>query len=53
MNTKAVLAVLVLAFLPGLAMAACSSDEHAQSTMSCADGKVFDADAKACVPVSG
>ena len=53
MKTKTILAVIALTFLPNLVMAACSAAEHTQSTMSCAEGKIFDSATKSCVPVSG
>lgn len=46
------LAVLALALVPGSAFAACF-DGHvsAETTMSCAEGTVYDADSQSCVPV--
>jgi hypothetical protein len=48
---KMTFVLITFALAPGVAMAQCQ--DHARTTMSCSDGKVFDADAKACVPVSG
>lgn len=53
MKTKIAIVLCALAFMPGVAMATCQGQDHAQTTMSCADGKVFDAATSACVPVSG
>ncbi len=53
MKTKIAFVLLTLAFTPSFAMAACQGDAHAQTTMSCGDGKVLDAATKACVPVTG
>jgi len=53
MKTKIAFVLLTLAFTPNFAMAACQGDAHAQTTMSCADGKVLDTATHACVPVSG
>lgn len=48
---KMTFVLMTLALAPSIAMAQCQ--DHAKTTMSCSDGKVFDTDAKACVPVSG
>ena len=53
MKIKTAFVLLTLALSPGMAMATCTGDSHAQATMSCTDGKVFDAASKSCVPVSG
>lgn len=44
--------VIALSLAPSLTFAMCSDEAHAQTTMSCAEGKVFDAETKACVPIS-
>lgn len=51
MSMKVLLATCVLAFTPGLAMAECSWGMEHQTTMSCAEGMNWDAEAGACVPV--
>lgn len=51
MKTKIAAILCALAFMPGVALAACQ--DHAQTTMSCGDGKVFDTATQSCVPVSG
>lgn len=53
MKTRIAFVLLTLAFTPGFAMATCQGDSHAQTTISCGDGKVMDAKTKSCVPVSG
>lgn len=53
MMTKIATLLCALAFMPGVAMATCQGENHAQTTMSCGDGKVFDTASKTCVPVSG
>lgn len=50
---KIAFTLLTLALMPTHALAFCQGDTHAQTTMSCGDGKVFDAETKACLPVSG
>lgn len=50
MRIAAVVTVLTLTLAPGLAMAECNwgkMDQHA--SVSCADGKTWDATAQACV----
>ncbi|WP_022704757.1 hypothetical protein [Pseudorhodobacter ferrugineus] len=53
MKTKIAAILCALTLLPSIAAAACQGDDHAQTTMSCTDGKVFDAASKTCLPVSG
>ena len=54
MNFKTILAALALSLTPGLAMAMCS-DRHINTTaMNCADGMVWDSEARTCTaPVTG
>ncbi|MBY6047328.1 adenylosuccinate lyase [Vannielia litorea] len=51
MKTKTALAALVLAFAPAFAYAECSSAHEV--TMSCADGKVWDAKTASCITPTG
>jgi hypothetical protein len=51
MKIKALLAIFALSFTPGLALAACSGEDHA--AISCAEGHSYDVATKACVPVTG
>lgn len=51
MSIKTLLAALVLTAAPGLAMAECSWGSAHQTTMSCAEGTMWDASTQACVPV--
>jgi hypothetical protein len=53
MKTQLAFVLLTLAFTPSFAMATCQGNTHAQTTISCADGKVLDTATQACVPVSG
>lgn len=53
MKIKIAFTLLTLALTPSHALAFCQGQDHAQTTMNCGDGKVFDAEAKSCVPVSG
>jgi hypothetical protein len=53
MKIKIAFVLLTLTLSPGMALAFCQGETHAQTSMSCGDGKVFDAEAKTCVPVSG
>ena len=52
MKIKIAVIMLTLALSPNVALAYCQGQDHAQS-MSCGDGKIFDTEAKTCVPVSG
>ena len=49
MSIRLALATLVLATLPGLAMAACRGDSHQMSTSACADGFAWDPETQTCV----
>ncbi|MDJ1009517.1 MAG: adenylosuccinate lyase [Paracoccaceae bacterium] len=51
---KTLLTALALTVLPGLAFAmGCAGYDHTTTAqMSCADGTVYDADTRACVPVA-
>jgi hypothetical protein len=51
MSIKTLLAALVLTAAPGLAVAECSWGMEHQTTMSCADGTLWDAPSQTCVPV--
>lgn len=48
MRVKLLLATLVVAATPGLAMAYCSGAKHEQVTMSCPDGQTFDVATESC-----
>ncbi|MDF0602039.1 hypothetical protein P1J78_14955 [Psychromarinibacter sp. C21-152] len=50
--TRTILAAAVLALTPALAMAECGWHQK-NAAMTCADGMVYDADADACVKVTG
>lgn len=53
MKTKTLLATLALALAPSIGFAACSGYGHSETaSISCAEGSVYDADTKACVPVA-
>lgn len=49
----AFLATLVVTLLPAVASATCFGDRHEEASMSCADGTVWDADSRSCVPTTG
>jgi hypothetical protein len=51
MSIKTLLAALVLTAAPGLAVAECSWGMEHQTTMSCAEGTMWDAPSQTCVPV--
>ena len=48
MRVKLLLATLVVAATPGLAMAYCSGSKHEQVTMSCPEGQTFDTATETC-----
>ncbi|MEM7752948.1 MAG: carbohydrate-binding module family 14 protein [Pseudomonadota bacterium] len=48
MRVRLLLATLVVAATPGLAMAYCSGGKHDQVTMSCPVGQVFDTETSSC-----
>ncbi|MEM7719534.1 MAG: hypothetical protein AAF222_10035 [Pseudomonadota bacterium] len=48
MRVKLLLATLVVAATPGLALAMCSGYGHDQVTMSCPEGQSFDATSQSC-----
>ncbi|MGR3513790.1 MAG: hypothetical protein ACU0GG_13590 [Paracoccaceae bacterium] len=48
MRVKLLLATLVVAATPGLALAMCSGSKHEQVTMSCPEGQTFDAATESC-----
>ena len=52
-TTKSIFVALALAALPTLSYAECSGYGHQEAAMSCADGTVWDPEAKTCVTVSG
>ena len=53
MKLKLVIATLALSVAPSLAMAACFGDHNKEDVvMSCAQGTVYDAETKSCVPMS-
>lgn len=52
-TTKTLFVALALSALPTLGFAACSGYGHQEAAMSCADGMVWDAEAKACVKITG
>lgn len=51
MRMKLLLATLVVAAAPGLAMAQCFGDKHEQVTMSCPEGQTFDTATESCKPL--
>ncbi|MBL4917679.1 hypothetical protein [Szabonella alba] len=51
MKTKAAIALIALMLSPGMAAAYCAGSKH--SAMSCGDGTTYDAETRACVPVTG
>jgi hypothetical protein len=53
MTLKSLLAVALLAFGPGMAIAQGCNHEPVKISLKCTDGKVFDPAAQACVPVTG
>ncbi len=53
MKIKIAFTLLTLALTPSYAAAFCQGADHAQTAVTCGDGKVLDADTKSCVPVSG
>lgn len=48
MRVKLLLATLVVAATPGLAMAYCSGTKHDQTAMSCPEGQSYDAATQTC-----
>ena len=48
MRVKLLLATLVVAATPGLALAYCSGSKHEQVTMSCPEGQAYDAASQSC-----
>ncbi|MEM6387172.1 MAG: hypothetical protein AAF718_13145 [Pseudomonadota bacterium] len=48
MRVKLLLATLIVAATPGLALAMCSGYGHDQVTMSCPDGQTFDVTTSSC-----
>lgn len=50
---KTLIAALVLAVAPGLALAQCFGHDKEQTAMSCAPGTVLDKETKTCVPTTG
>lgn len=48
MRARLLLATLVVAAAPGLAMAYCAGSKHEQVTMSCPDGQAYDAATATC-----
>lgn len=50
---KTLLAALVLALAPGLAMAQCFGHAKEQTAMTCAPGTILDEDTQTCVPTTG
>ena len=52
MKTKVILTALALTLSPTLALAECSYG-HEKVTLSCADGKVWDENAKGCITPTG
>ncbi len=48
MAIRLLLATLVVAAAPGLAMAYCSGSKHEQVTMSCPEGQTYDAASATC-----
>ena len=53
MRMKLLLATLVVAATPGLALAMCSGAKHEQVTMSCPEGQTYDAEAAKCLSPTG
>ncbi len=51
MRMKLLLATLVVAATPGLALAYCSGSKHEQVTMSCPEGQTFDTATESCKPL--
>lgn len=47
---KLSLAVLMFAAIPTLSFAFCSYGTHQEANISCAEGMVWDAESKSCVP---
>ena len=53
-TTKTLCAAVLLTALPTLGFAACSGYGHYnEASMSCAEGTIWDADARACVKLTG
>ena len=48
MRVKLLLATLVVAATPGLALAYCSGSKYEQATMSCPEGQAYDAASQSC-----
>ena len=54
MKARLLLATIVLAAAPGLAMAmGCSSDHKEQITMSCPEGQTLDVETNSCITPTG
>ena len=51
MRVRLLLAALITAATPGLALAMCSGYGHEQVTMSCPEGQSFDAATESCKPL--
>jgi len=52
MKFRLALATLVLAVLPGIAVAMCQGDSHQTSTSACADGQSWDPETRTCLDTS-
>ncbi|MEQ8367957.1 MAG: carbohydrate-binding module family 14 protein [Roseicyclus sp.] len=52
MRIKSLLAAFVLMAVPGFAYAECSWGAAYETTMSCAQGTAWDANAQTCVPTA-